>query len=99
LAILTFLEPLLYIHPTIPSAAALKHAALLYISIISDFKKHDIVSALLDFHSQILKLDESYQWEAIVLLALTFQSNSLNFGLLLETRGPWRLDTGTPSGM
>ena len=27
-------------------------------------KKHDIVSALLDFHSQILKLDESYQWEA-----------------------------------
>jgi len=32
-----------------------------YLSIISDFKKHDIVSALLDFHSQILKLDESYQ--------------------------------------
>jgi hypothetical protein len=89
------------------------NAFIQYISIISDFKEHDIVSAnetpswysiyevlsevgwavpsaLLDFHAQILKLDESYQWEAIVLLALRFQSN-----LLIETRGPWRLDTGT----
>jgi hypothetical protein len=58
---------------------------------ISDFKKPDIVSALLlDFH--ILKLDESYQWEAIIaciLLALRFHNRELQSNSAIETCGAY----------
>ena len=65
------------------------NAFLQYVSIISIFKKHDIVAALLGFHSQILKLDDSYQWEAIVLLALRFHRQRIAVGL--SDRDDWRL--------
>jgi hypothetical protein len=65
------------------------NAFLQYVSIISIFKKHDIVSALLDFHAQILKLDDSYQWEAIVLLALRFHRQRITVGL--SDGDEWRL--------
>jgi hypothetical protein len=65
------------------------NAFLQYVSIVSDFKKHDIISTLLQFHAQILKLDESYQWEAVVLLALRFHRQRTTIGL--GDRDAWRL--------
>ena len=65
------------------------NAFLQYVSIISIFKKHDIVAALLGFHSQILKLDDSYQWEAVVLLALRFHRQRIIVGL--SDRDEWQL--------
>jgi hypothetical protein len=65
------------------------NAFLQYVSIISDFKQQDIVSALLDFHAQIIKLDESYQWEAVVTLALRFHRQRITLGF--SDRDAWRL--------
>ena len=65
------------------------NAFLQYVSIISDFKQYDITSALLEFHAQILRLDESYQWEAVVLLALRFHRQRISIGL--GDYGAWRL--------
>ena len=58
------------------------NAFLQYISIIAAFRKHDIsvLPALLDFHARIVKLDDSYQWEAVVLLALKFHRQKIIFG-------------------
>jgi hypothetical protein len=48
------------------------NAFLHYIAIVAKFKRYDITAALLDFQARIVKLDDTYEWEPVVNLALQF---------------------------
>ena len=65
------------------------NAFLHYVAVIAEFKRYDITAALLDFHARIVKLDDTYEWEPVVNLALQFHRQRCLAGI--NDRDAWQL--------
>ena len=65
------------------------NAFLHYVAIVAEFKRYDITAALLEFHARIVKLDDTYEWEPVVNLALQFHRQRALAGI--DDRDAWQL--------
>jgi hypothetical protein len=65
------------------------NAFLHYVAIVAEFKRYDITAALLEFHARIVKLDDTYEWEPVVNLALQFHRQRALAGI--NDRDAWKL--------
>lgn len=75
-----------YQHPSVWSAAFLE-----YIAITSKFKTKydDLTHPLILFHNRIMELSNTYSWEAVLILALTFHKERIVMGI--NDTQAWRM--------
>jgi hypothetical protein len=65
-----------------PQPSTWSRAFIQYVSILSEFKKFNgLTRPLLTFHELIMDLAQTYAWERVVVLALTFHKERLVLGI------------------
>lgn len=66
-----------------PYPSVWSRAFIQYVSVVSCFDKYSgLVRPLLEFYGQIMELSQSYQWEAVLTLALTFHKERIVLGIM-----------------
>ena len=65
-----------------PQPSTWSRAFIQYVSILSEFEKFNgLTRPLLTFHERIMDLAQTYAWERVVVLALTFHKERLVLGI------------------